>query len=102
MTLFDAPGANLTEGNAINDAGVVVGEYTLKPLHAGLWPVTGFAWDSTNFVPVVTQGGTQGMASRATGINNRGQIFGVSGSGYANTGTTAARGIDRFDSILSS
>ena len=79
MTLFDAPGANLTEGNAINDAGVVVGEYTLKPLHAGLWPVTGFAWDGTNFVPVVMRGGTQGMASRATGINNHGQIVGADG-----------------------
>ena len=79
MTLFDAPGANLTAGNAINDAGVVVGEYTLRPLHAGLWPVTGFAWDGRNFVPVVMHGGTQGMASRATGINNHGQIVGMDG-----------------------
>ena len=79
MTLFDAPGAIMTEGNAINDSGIVVGEYTLKPLHAGLWPVTGFAWDGTRFVPVVMHGGTQGMASRATGINNRGHIVGADG-----------------------
>ena len=79
MTLFDAPGAVMTEGNAINDAGIVAGEYTPKPLHAGLWPVTGFAWDGSNFVPVVMHGGTQGMASRAIGINNHGQIAGMDG-----------------------
>jgi hypothetical protein len=69
----------MTEGNAINDAGIVAGEYTLKPLHAGNWPVMGFAWDGTIFAPVVMHGGTQGMASRATGINNRGQIVGTDG-----------------------
>lgn len=32
-------------------------------------------------MPVVIYGGTQGMTSRATGINNRGQIVGVDGDG---------------------
>ena len=81
MTLFDVPGAMLTRGNAINDAGVIVGEYTLKPLHPGNWPVMAFAYDGAKFVQVDVHGAPNGLLSQATGINNRGQIAGMDGDG---------------------
>ena len=92
VTLFDVPGAGLTRGNGINDAGVVAGEYTLKPLHAGLWPSTGFAYDGSQFAPVVASPGdpTHGGVSIALAINNKGQIAGMDSNGNGNHGFVAS------------
>lgn len=81
MQLFDFPDATLTRGNAINDAGVVVGEYTLRPRRPGHWPPTGFAYDGKQFTPIAIHGRENGALSQANGINNQGQIVGMDGDG---------------------
>jgi uncharacterized membrane protein len=92
VKLFDAPEASLTRGNGVNDAGVVVGEYTLKPRRAGMWPSTGFAYDGTQFVPVVASKGdpVHGSLSVALAINNKGQIAGMDNDGNGNHGFVAS------------
>ena len=92
VTLFDFPGAELTRGNSINDAGAVVGEYTLKPPHAGLWPSTGFAYDGSRFTPVVASHGdlAHGSLSVANAINNKGQIAGTDSNGNGTHGFLAS------------
>ena len=90
MTLFDFPDAILTRGNAINDAGAIAGEYTLKPRHPGHWPPTGFAYDGSQFTPVAIHGaGPNGLLSVANGINNKGQIAGMEGNADLNNGFVA-------------
>ncbi len=92
VTVFDFPGASLTRGNGVNDAGVIAGEYTLAPRHAGSWPVTGFAYDGSQFTPVVAHGGDHGLLSAAKAINNKGQIAGMDGEvnhGFIATATSA-------------
>lgn len=81
VTLFDAPGAGITQGNSMNDAGAIVGDYTLRPLHPGLWPGMGFAYDESRFVPLAIHNSPGGALSDARGINNRGQIVGMDGDG---------------------
>jgi len=90
MTLFDFPDATLTRGNAINDAGAIAGEYTLKPRHPGQWPPTGFAYDGSQFTPVALHSaGPNGLLSVANGINNKGQITGMEGNANQNNGFVA-------------
>jgi len=90
--LFDAPRAGVTRGNGINDAGVVAGEYSLKSCHAGMWPSTGFAYDSSQFTPVVASHGdpAHGALSIALAINNKGQIAALDDNGNGNHGFIAS------------
>jgi hypothetical protein len=90
MNVFDYPGAEITQGVAINDAGAVIGHFTLKPLHAGAWPPTAFAYDGSKFTAVAEKPDSHGDLIGAHGIDNKGRIVGdgaENGSGVIVTPT---------------
>jgi hypothetical protein len=82
VTVFDYPGADKTRGDAINNAGVVVGQYELKSSHKAGARATGFAYDGSQFAPIALFS-HRDLACDATGINNKGQIAGIGGENFS-------------------
>jgi uncharacterized membrane protein len=89
LTLFAYPGASLTEGRSINNAGAVAGTYRLKSIRPGAWPGTGFVYDGAQFSPVALFKDPV-STSAARSINNKGQVAGEGGgSGFIAVPTPA-------------
>jgi hypothetical protein len=80
VTLFKYPDADLTMGKSINDAGGLVGLARINPPGAGVSATIGFAYDGSQFSPVVTCGDfslARGFFSAANSLNNTGIIVGT-------------------------
>jgi uncharacterized membrane protein len=94
VKLFSYPGAELTRGNSINDAGAVAGMCRLPSHGPGFSTTIGFAYDGSQFAPVAYCGNpnsARGSISAANAINNKGQIAGSNcGSGSGDRGFLAS------------
>jgi hypothetical protein len=92
VNVFDYPGDQITRGTTLNDAGAVVGVFTLKASGGVIALATSFVWDGSHFSAIAKKPNAHGDLIRARGINNKGEIVGEgaeNGSGFTAIPTPA-------------
>jgi uncharacterized membrane protein len=92
FTSISVPGASFTSANGINDAGDIVGSFTVGS------QTEGFLYNGSTYTPIVYPGASETFAA---GINNLGEIVGYYQMNYSNTAPTIDGFVDNGGTFTS-